>query len=121
MPAARPGLPRNMPVSQEYLDYIIDQLRTLGTVTAKRMFGGAGLYHRGAFFGLVADDALYFKVNEVNRKDYLDAGSPPFKPCCSHAMGYYEVPADVLEDPDELARWARKALAAAGKKAPKRS
>ena len=74
-----------MPVSQEYLDYIIDQLRTLGTVTAKRMFGGAGLYHRGAFFGLVADDALYFKVNEVNRKDYLDAGSPPFKPFGSHA------------------------------------
>lgn len=114
MPAARPGLPRNMPVSQEYLDYIIDQLRTLGTVTAKRMFGGAGLYHRGAFFGLVADDALYFKVNEVNRKDYLDAGSPPFKPFGSYAMGYYEVPADVLEDPDELARWAKKAIAAAG-------
>lgn len=110
-----------MPVSQEYLDYLIDQMKAFGPVTAKRMFGGAGLYHRGAFFGLVADDALYFKVDEGNRKDYLDAGSLPFKPFGSYAMGYYEVPADVLEDPDELALWARKAFAAAGKNVTKKT
>ena len=103
-----------MPVSLEYLDYLIDQMKAFGLVTAKRMFGGAGLYHRGAFFGLVADDALYFKVDEGNREDYLDAGSSAFKPFGSYAMGYYEVPAGVLEDPDELARWAKKAIAAAG-------
>lgn len=102
-----------MPVSQEYLDYILDQLRSFGAVAAKRMFGGAGLYHGGAFFGPVADDALYLKVDEGNRKDYLDAGSKPFRPFGSYAMGYYEVPADVLEAPGELALWARKALAAA--------
>lgn len=105
-----------MPVSQEYLAYLIDQLKALGPVSAKRMFGGAGLYLRGLFFGLVADDALFFKVDETNRKDYLDAGSGPFKPFGTYEMGYYEVPADVLEDPDELARWARKAVEIAGKK-----
>src|SRR5512138_1251689 len=105
-----------MPVSQEYLDYIIDQLRSFGTVTAKRMFGGAGLYREGKVFGLVAEDVVYFKVNDGNRKDYTDAGMGPFKPFGSYAMGYYEVPADVLEDPDELALWAGKAWNAAGKK-----
>lgn len=34
-----------MPVSPEYLDYLIDQLKAFGQVAAKRMFGGAGLYH----------------------------------------------------------------------------
>jgi len=104
-----------MPVSPEYLDYIIDQLKAFGPVTAKRMFGGAGLYHHGVFFGLVADDVLYFKVDDGNRQDYIDAGMGPFKPFGSYAMGYYEVPADVLEDSDDLVLWAKKAVGAVGK------
>ena len=104
-----------MPVSQEYLDYVLDQLTAFGTVTSRRMFGGAGLYHQGKFFGLIADDVLYFKVDDGNRKDYVDAGMGPFKPFGSYAMGYYEVPADVLEDRDELARWTEKACNAAGR------
>jgi DNA transformation protein and related proteins len=104
-----------MPVTQEYLDFIIDQLRPFGSVTSRRMFGGAGLYHNGIFFGLIADDVLYFKVDDGNRKDYTDVGMGPFKPFGSYAMGYYEVPAEVLEDPDELALWARKAYDAAGR------
>ena len=105
-----------MPVSSEYLDFLIDQLKPFGPVTSKRMFGGAGLYHRRTFFGLVADDVLYFKVDEGSKQDYLDAGMTAFRPFGSYAMGYFEVPADILEDPEELARWARKAFAAAGKK-----
>jgi DNA transformation protein len=104
-----------MPISQSYLDYIIDQLKSIGPVTAQRMFGGAGLYHKGTFFGLVAEDILYFKAGDSNRKDYLDAGMGPFKPFGSYAMDYYEVPADVLEDADELAAWAKKAIEVTGK------
>jgi DNA transformation protein and related proteins len=110
-----------MPVSPEYLDYLIDQLKVFGPVTAKRMFGGAGLYHQGVFFGLVADDVLYFKVDERNRADYEAGGSGPFRPFGSYAMGYFEVPADVLEDPDELAIWSRKAFEANGKKIKKKA
>ena len=109
-----------MPVSREYLDYIADQLQTVGPITMKRMFGGAGLYHQGAFFGLVADDVLYFKADDTNKADYEAAGSGPFRPFGTYAMSYYEVPADVLEDPDELGRWARKAFEAVGKKLTKK-
>lgn len=110
-----------MPVSREYLDYIADQLKAFGPVTMKRMFGGAGLYHQGAFFGLVADDTLYFKVDDTNKADYEAAGSGPFKPFGTYAMSYYEVPADVLEDPDELGQWARKAFKAVGTKTKKKT
>ncbi len=102
-----------MAVSREYIEYVIDQLRSFGPVMSRRMFGGAGIYHQGLFFGLISDDTLYFKVSDGNRKDYIDAGMSPFKPFGSYAMGYYEVPADVLEDPEELALWARKAFDAA--------
>ena len=110
-----------MPVSPEYLDYLIDQLKAFGPVTAKRMFGGAGLYHQGVFFGIVADDTLYFKIDDANKADYEAAGSGPFRPFGTYAMGYYEVPADVLEDPDELVLWAKKAFEATGRKIKKKA
>jgi len=108
-----------MPVSEEYLDYVIDQLACIGQVTAKRMFGGAGLYYDGLFFGLIAGDALYFKVDDQNRPTYEAARSMPFQPYGeeSYSMGYFEVPVDVLEDVDELRVWARGAVAAAERKA----
>ena len=107
-----------MSVSQEYLDYVIDQLTGLGPVKSRRMFGGAGLYLDGVFFGLVADDVLYFKVDDTNKAEYLAAGSGPFKPFGndSYAMSYYEVPGDVLEDPDLAKEWAHKALLASRRK-----
>ena len=107
-----------MPVSRKYLDYALDLLKVLGPVNAKRMFGDAGIYHNGVFFGLVADDTLYFKVDDGNRADYEAAGSGPFRPFGSYAMSYYEVPADVLEDNDRLQEWAMKAISAAGKRTP---
>lgn len=109
-----------MSVSQEYLDYVIDQLTGLGPVKSRRMFGGAGLYLDGVFFGLVADDVLYFKVDDPNRSEYVVAGSGPFKPFGndSYAMSYYEVPGDVLEDPDSAKEWAEKALLVARQKKP---
>jgi len=109
-----------MSVSADYLQYILEQLRPLGPVTYKRMFGGVGLYRDGLFFALIDNDALYFKVDERNRADYTERGRAAFRPFPDkpqYEMGYYDVPGDVLDAPDELARWAEKALAvASGKK-----
>jgi DNA transformation protein and related proteins len=112
----------HMAVSEEYLDYVVDQLSCIGEVTAKKMFGGIGLYHDGFFFGLIAGDVLYFKVDDETRADYAAAGARPFQPYGeeSYSMSYYEVPVDVLEDVDQLRRWARGAVAAAARKASSR-
>ncbi|MDI1431080.1 TfoX/Sxy family protein [Polyangium sorediatum] len=111
-----------MPVSNDYLDYVLEQLRPFGTVTPKRMFGGAGLYRDGLCFALIDNDALYFKVDERNRSDYADRGRGPFRPYPDkpdYEMGYYDVPGDVLDAPEELVRWAAKALAVAAAKKTK--
>jgi len=107
-----------MAVSEEYLDYVIDQLGCIGEITAKKMFGGVGLYHDALFFGLIASDVLFFKVDDVNRAAYVEAGAAPFQPYGdeSYSMSYYEVPVDVLEDIDRLREWARAAVAAAERK-----
>ena len=110
-----------MPVSDEYLTYVIDQLECLGPIQSRRMFGGAGLYFEGLFFAVVADDILYFKVDESNRTDYEAAGMGPFQPFPDrHAvMQYYEVPIDVLENRNTLRDWAGKAVRVAERKAGK--
>jgi DNA transformation protein len=107
-----------MAVSDDFLEYVVDQLSLLGPVTVRKMFGGAGLYSDGKMFGLVADDVPYLKVDDSNREHFVQAGAGPFVPFPDKAMAmpYYEIPADVLEDPDMLAQWARRSLDIARKK-----
>jgi len=62
-----------MAVSESYKEYVVDQLVELGYVTVKKMFGGAGIYYDGLIFGLLADDVLYFKVDNSNKFDYIRA------------------------------------------------
>ena len=102
-----------MAVSPEFQGYVLEQLAGLGKVSARRMFGGVGLYHDSLFFALIDDDTLYLKVDDSTRGDYVSRGMKAFCPYPDkpdYAMGgYYAVPADVLEEGEELARWARRA------------
>ena len=111
-----------MPVSQEYLEYVVDQLACVGEINPKRMFGVVGLYYDGLFFAVIASDVLYFKVDDENRPMFHAAGVRPFQVDDreSHSMSYYEVPVDVLENTDDLRTWALGAIAAAGRKASSR-
>lgn len=112
-----------MAVSNEFIDYVLDQLKCWGEVSASRMFGGAGLYCEGVMFGLIADDVAYLKVDDSNRKEFIKAGSSAFNPypekTKTYEMSYYEIPADVLEDAESLGKWAERALAVARKKKKK--
>ena len=112
------GKLRSLKVSEGFKAYVLDQLSELGEVLPKAMFGGVGLYHHGRFFGIIARDTLFLKVDDGNRADYERAGMEAFKPYRDRpgTMQYYAVPLDVLESPIDLARWARGAIAAAERK-----
>ncbi len=101
-----------MSISKEYLEYVMDQLDSMGPITSKNMFGGAGIYHDDIFFALIANDTLYFKVDDSNRPDYEAAAMVPFKPRVNkpYTMQYYQVPIDILENDEKLKVWAYKAL-----------
>src|SRR3954451_6483869 len=106
---------RSLSVSRAFRSFVLDQLEELGEVTARSMFGGVGLYHRGVFFGIIARDTLYLKVGDANRADYVRANATPFKPYPdrSGTMKYYAVPVEILESALDLVAWARKAIAVA--------
>jgi DNA transformation protein and related proteins len=105
-----------MPVQPQYLDYVLEQLAALGAVRPNRMFGGVGLYSDGLFFGLIDDDTLFFKTSPDNIEQYRSRNMPKFMPFpdkTGAVMGYHQVPADVIEDPETLVRWARQSVAVA--------
>jgi DNA transformation protein len=113
-----------MAVSDEFVDYVLDQFSDWSGVSARMMFGGAGLYCDGVMFGLIADDVAYLKVDDSNREDFVKAGSSAFNPypekTNTYVMSYYEIPADVLEDRQLLGRWAERSLTVARKKKKKK-
>lgn len=109
-----------MAVSREWEEFVVEQMAELGRVRSRRMFGGVGLYLDDTFFGLIAGAGdVFLKVDDGNRPDYEAAGTGPFRPFSDHAyaMSFWQVPAEVLDDPEEMAAWARKAVAAARRRA----
>jgi DNA transformation protein and related proteins len=108
-------------VSSDFLAYVLDQLAQLGEVSARRMFGGAGLYSEEYFFGLVFDDTLYLRADDSNRGDYTARSMQPFRPYADRpqlSMSYYEAPADVLDNSAQLAVWARRSVEVARRAPP---
>lgn len=103
-----------MSVTPDFRAYVEEQLGRVVPVTTRHMFGGLGVYGRGLFFALASDNMLYFKVGDENLPDFEARGCQPFRPYGDdRAMRYYEVPGDVLEDPELLEAWVEKALAVA--------
>ena len=86
--------------ADSFRDFVLDQLREVpGDVQARPMFGGYGLYRNDVIFGILWKGRLFLKIPPR-------PGLKPFKPLPGKAsMKYYEVPADVLESPSELAAW----------------
>ena len=98
-----------------FCEYVLDQLRGLPSVRARRMFGGHGLYAADCFFGIVHAERLYLKTDEVSRAAYRAHGMAAFQPNARQILhSYYEVPPEVLEDAATLERWAREAMRCAG-------
>ena len=113
----------SLKVSDAFKRFVLDQLAEIDEITSRAMFGGVGLYCRGMFFGIIARDVLYLKVDDTTRPAYEAAGMRPFMPYPGRAakkLTYYAVPMDVLESAFELAAWARKAVAAAERGRPSR-
>jgi DNA transformation protein and related proteins len=102
-----------MPVSPSFRAFILEQLgRVVNDVRGRSMFGGVGIYSDDLFFALIADDTLYFKVDETTRADFQSRGMEPFRPYGpdGEEMHYYCVPAELLEDAEALKEWAEKAV-----------
>nr|WP_294523995.1 TfoX/Sxy family protein [uncultured Rhodopila sp.] len=94
--------------------HLLELLAPLGPVSARRMFGGTGLFLRGLMFGLIAEGELFFKVGPANQPDYEAAGEAPFsyetRTGTNTIRSYWRCPPDLLDAPDTFREWARRAV-----------
>jgi len=121
-----------MVASEGFAAFLCEQLAPLGRVTMRRMFGKTGVFCNGLMFGMVTDDTLYFRVDDVNRAVFKEAASAPplnyAKQGRTIDLSFWRAPESLLDAQDELVTWARAALAAArrvaaerGRTAPRRT
>lgn len=105
-----------MTKKNEFMTYLLELLEPLGSVQAKAMFGGYGVYKDGLMFGLVSEDVFYLKADDKNRGDFESKGMPPFtykRKDKTLSMSYFQAPPDVMENSDDLCEWGKRAYDAA--------
>jgi DNA transformation protein len=102
-------------------EYIRELFAEFGPVQVRRMFGGAGVSADGFNFAIAFDGVIYLKVDETTIPDFEREGSVPFVYTRAkspgrvgrHSLSYWRLPDRLYDDPEELAAWARRALAIA--------
>ena len=102
----------------DFIPFVQELLEGWGTVSARRMFGGHGLYHEGLMFAIVMNQQLFLKADAQNRPEFEALGLTPFTyPMKGKeiALSYWSAPDAVFDDPTEAVRWARSALDAAAR------
>jgi DNA transformation protein len=113
-----------MVASDSFAELLREQLSPLGHITLRRMFGKTGVFCDGLMLGMVRDDALYLRVDDLNRAAFKEAeASPPLnyeKRGSTIDLSFWRVPERLFDEPDEIVTWAREALAAARRVAGKR-
>mgnify|MGYP001208110480 CR=1 FL=1 len=96
---------------ESFKDFMLDQLRELDDVEARRMFGGHGLYQDETFFGIVHKGKLFFKIDDNTVDAYRKRKMKPFRPNGKQTLkSYYQVPVEIIEDADVLRQWAEQAV-----------
>lgn len=106
---------------KEFHNFIMtDVLSHIEGVASRAMFGGYGIYKDGYIFGLIADNVLLFKVDETNEGQYKKYGSQYFVYSGGNhketRMPYMSVPDEILENKEEIEKWANQSVAITKKK-----
>jgi DNA transformation protein len=113
-----------MVASDSFAEFLREQLAPLGRISLRRMFGKTGVFCDGFMLGMVADNTLYFRVDDDNRATFKEAEAlPPLnyeKQGSSIDLSFWRAPERLFDEPDDLVIWARAALAAARRVAAKR-
>lgn len=105
-----------MDQSPEFVSYLMELLAPSGDVRARRMFGAYGIFRGDLMFGIVADETLYLKADDVNRTDFEARGLERFvyyKKGKPMYLSYYQAPEEALDNSGDMLAWAEKSFAAA--------
>jgi DNA transformation protein len=109
-----------MATSQLTIDYYLDKLSLVEELSYKRMFGGVGFFSNKKMFGMLSStEEFRLKVDDSNRTRYEEKGMEPLTMTSKRGTGtmpYYQVPEEVVSDPEVLKEWADLSIVVAMKK-----
>lgn len=103
-----------MAISKEFSAYLEEMFQVLPGSSARRMFGGVGVFRHGLMYALSLDDGrICLKADEKTIPDFEAEGCEPWQYERNGKvmdMGYWQMPERLADDPDELKTWAEKAF-----------
>ena len=95
-----------MSSNQNFVDFVVDQLASVGDVTFKKMFGECALFSGGKIFALICDNKLFIKPTHSGR-EFI--GEPVEAPPYPGAKPSFLIE-DKIEDRDWLSELVRISL-----------
>src|SRR4029453_13064893 len=105
-------------------DFLIDLFADFGPVTIRRMFSGYGISADGINFALALRAGLYFRADETTIPQFEAEGSKPFqyqtRAKTVTVNSYWQLPARLFEDSEDLSLWGEAAFGAAQRAALKK-
>jgi DNA transformation protein len=105
-------------------EFLIDLFSDFGPVTIRPMFSGFGISVDGVNFAMALRAGLYFRADEETIPQFEAEGSRPFqyqtRAKTVMVNSYWQLPARLFDDTEELSQWARAALGAAQRAAVKK-
>jgi DNA transformation protein len=104
-----------MSSSNEFVEFVVEQMESIGRLRVGAMFGGYGIYLDDCFFAIIVDDRLYFKADSVTASEFEAKGLSPFSYVARGKLvtvQYFEAPPEVFEEPEVMRLWVQKAYGA---------
>jgi DNA transformation protein len=105
-------------------EFLSDLFADFGPVTIRPMFSGFGVSVDGVNFAMALRVGLYFRADEQTIPQFEAEGSKPFqyqtRAKSVTVNSYWQLPARLFDDTEELSQWARAALGAAQRAALKK-
>jgi DNA transformation protein and related proteins len=104
--------------------HVAELMAQLGPVRVRKFFGGYGVYLDGLMFGLIFDGRLFLKADDETRQKFVAQGCERFVYDAKDKqiqVGYWTVPDEAMDAPDQMRPWGQLAIAAALRKANSKS
>lgn len=114
-----------MSANAEFVVYVRELLAPLGALTDAVFFGGRAFSYHGKQFAMIMGSTLYLRVDDATRADFEAQGSQPFSYATKKGTvlvrKFYAAPEALLDDPQLLLAWGRRAIEAAARGHAKKS
>lgn len=106
-----------MTIENSFVEEVMDLLAKTGEVSARKMFGGVGIFHDGLMFALIAENELYLKADKQTVHFFEQADCPVFSYSKADGkvfqMSYYLAADAFFDDPEQTLLWTQRAQEAA--------